>query len=224
MIRISTARWRLSVSTAAALAGLTLAAAAMPSVAAASTATSASASNATPTGHGHHGRDDNRFLQVNVVADTPGVATLTDPNLVNAWGLSQGPTTPVWVSDNGTDVSTLYTGAGQRQMPAIVPLVVAIPGGAPTGQAFNPTTSFVLPDGQPAAFIFAGEDGDISAWNPQLTPRPSAVHVASVPGGVLKGLALVQPRRGGPEILVADFRHGRIVAFDGGFQPVKLPR
>ena len=125
----------------------------------------ASASTAAGAGHGHHDGDDNRFTQVNLVADTPGIAAITDPNLVNAWGLSQGPTTPVWVSDNGTDVSTLYTAAVQGQKPAIVPLVVKIPGGAPTGQAFNPTTSFVLPDGQPALFVFAGEDGGISAWN-----------------------------------------------------------
>jgi uncharacterized protein (TIGR03118 family) len=40
---------------------------------------------------------------------------------------------------------------------------------------------------------------------------------------VFKGLALLQRRHGGPEILVADFAHARIVAFDGAFQPVKLP-
>lgn len=224
MVRISTFRWRLPVSTVAAAAGLVLAAGALPSTAFASTTSSASASTAGQSGHGRHDRDDNRFTQVNLVADTPGVARLTDPNLVNAWGLSQGPTTPVWVSDNGKDVTTLYTGGGQGQTPAIVPLVVTIPGGAPTGQAFNPTTSFMLPDGQPALFVFAGEDGDVSAWNPQLTPRTSAVHVASVPGGVFKGLALVQRRHHGPEILVADFVQRRIVAFDGAFQPVTLPR
>jgi uncharacterized protein (TIGR03118 family) len=138
--------------------------------------------------------------------------------------MSQGPTTPVWVSDNGADVSTLYSGFGRGQTPTIAPLVVSIPGGAPTGQAFNPTTSFMLPDGSPALFVFAGEDGDLSAWNRQLAPLTSAVHVGAVPGGVLKGLALVQPRPGGPEILVTDFKHGRVVAFDGAFQPKKLAR
>jgi uncharacterized protein (TIGR03118 family) len=131
------------------------------------------------------------------------------------------------VSDNGTDVTTLYTGGGVGQTPTAapspVPLVVSIPGGAPTGQAFNPTPSFVLPNGQPARFVFASEDGMVSAWNPQLTPPTSAVPVGSVPGGVLKGLALVQRSHGGPEILVTDFRHHRIVAFDASFRPVKLP-
>ena len=209
-----------------AAASLALAVAAVPSTAGAATTAGSvlrtSASTDSGTQRGHRDRDDNAFAQVNLVSDVPGLARQTDPNLINGWGMSQGPATPVWVSDNGADVSTLYTD-GSKGQPPIVPLVVSIPGGAPTGQAFNPTTSFVLSDGMPAAFIFAGEHGDLSAWNGQLTPRTSAVHVGSVPGGVLKGLALVQPRRGGPEILVTDFKHGRVAAFDAAFQPMKLP-
>jgi uncharacterized protein (TIGR03118 family) len=212
-----------------ATAGLALATAALPSSAGAATRAGAvprtsAATSDVRSQNGRHDRDDNAFAQVNLVSDVPGAARLTDPHLINGWGLSQGPTTPVWVSDNGADVSTLYTGAVQGQTPSIVPLVVSIPGGAPTGQAFNPTTSFMLSDGMPAAFVFAGEHGDLSAWNGQLTPRTAAVHVGSVPGGVLKGLALVQPKSGGPEILVTDFRHGRVVAFDSAFQPMKLRR
>jgi uncharacterized protein (TIGR03118 family) len=57
-----------------------------------------------------------------------------------------------------------------------------------------------------------------------VTPTTSAVHVASVPGGVFKGLALLQRRYGGPQLLVADFAHGRIDVFNGSFHPVPLPR
>ena len=57
--------------------------------------------------------------------------TLTDTNLVNAWGLVAGPTTPWWVADNGSNLSTLYTGAGAR-----VNLVVNV-GDAPTGIVFK---------------------------------------------------------------------------------------
>jgi uncharacterized protein (TIGR03118 family) len=228
-ISFGTARRRLPALAAAAT-GFALAAAAAAPPAAATTAaptTGRSATSAVALGRSGSGRQHmgaNAYAQVNLVSDQPGAARVTDPHLVNAWGLSQGPTTPVWVSDNGTDVTTLYTGGGQGQKPSIVPLVVSIPGGAPTGQAFNPTTAFVLPDGSPAAFVFAGEDGNISAWNGQVTPPTSAVHVASVPGGVFKGLALLQRRYGGPELLVADFAHGRIAVFDGLFQPVTLPR
>ena len=167
------------------------------------------------------GRDDDGYRQVNLVSDQVGGATVTDPHLVNAWGLSQGPATPVWVSDNGTDVSTLYTGAGVGQNLAVVPLVVAVPGGAPTGQVFNGSSAFVLSNGLPARFIFAGEDGSVSAWNPQLTPRTSAVTVATVPGAVFKGITEVTTSAGS-WLLAADFGHGRIERFDAAFHPVAL--
>src|SRR5215831_9965201 len=79
------------------------------------------------------------YKQTNLVSDQPGVAALTDPNLVNAWGMSHGPNTPIWVSDNGADVTTLYTGDNGSAPVSIVPLVVSIPAGAPTGQVFNDT-------------------------------------------------------------------------------------
>src|ERR1041385_3680106 len=77
------------------------------------------------------------YVQENLVSDQPGVAQLTDSNLVNAWGMSRGPNTPVWVSDNGADVTTLYNGAvGNPESPVANVLTVTIPGGAPTGQVF----------------------------------------------------------------------------------------
>ena len=41
----------------------------------------------------------------------------------------------------------------------------ATTGGAPTGQLYNPTSDFKLPNGNKAVFIFAGSDGVISGWN-----------------------------------------------------------
>src|SRR5271163_673167 len=66
------------------------------------------------------------YTQTNLVADTVGAAAVQDPNLVNPWGLTRSASSPWWVSDNNSGVSTLYTGAG-----AIVPIngngIVAIP-------------------------------------------------------------------------------------------------
>ena len=56
-----------------------------------------------------------------------------DADLVNGWGLSRSPTSPWWVADNGTDMSTLYTADGTK-----LGLRVSIPDGAPTGTVFNP--------------------------------------------------------------------------------------
>ena len=64
---------------------------------------------ATPAGA--HGRDT-VYVRHDLVSDQPGKADIPDGTLVNAWGMAQGPTTPVWVSDNGTDATTLYRGDG----------------------------------------------------------------------------------------------------------------
>lgn len=58
-----------------------------------------------------HARDFDRsdsYQQTNLVSDLPGVALLQDTNLVNAWGLSFSSTSPFWISDNGSGLSTLY--------------------------------------------------------------------------------------------------------------------
>ena len=93
------------------------------------------------------------YKQTNLVADTPGVAPVTDPNLVNPWGMSRSSGSPWWVSDNGTGLATVYGATGT---PAA--LVVTIPpadsttgaSGTPTGQVANGTTSFALAAGFPA--------------------------------------------------------------------------
>ena len=157
------------------------------------------------------------YLQENLVSDQPGVAQLTDSQLVNAWGMSRGPNTPVWVSDNGSNVTQLYNGAiGDPESPVAKVLTVNIPGGVPTGQTFNDTTAFVLPGTSTAArFIFVGEDGDLSAW----AGGPDATLVGHTDGAVYKGLAL-DHSPSGPMLLAANFHDNRIDAWDGTFTPV----
>lgn len=157
------------------------------------------------------------YVQENLVSDQPGVAQLTDPQLVNAWGMSRGPNTPVWVSDNGADVTTLYNGAvGSPESPVAKVLTVAIPGGAPTGQVFNNTSAFLLPGTTTAArFIFVGEDGDLSAW----AGGPAATLVGHTDDAVYKGLALAHTASG-PELLAANFHANRIDVFSSTFAPV----
>src|SRR5215469_15535395 len=81
------------------------------------------------------------FVQVNLVSDIPGLATITDSNLVNPWGVSHSPTSPFWVSNQGTSTSTLYAVTNGTNVVA-ESLVVAIPTTAagpqgPTGQVNN---------------------------------------------------------------------------------------
>jgi len=154
------------------------------------------------------------YVRTNLVSDVPGKAQVLDPNLVNAWGMAAGPSTPVWVSAADSGVSTLYRGAAGATPVSIVPLVVTIPGGAPTGQVFNTTTGFEVAPGQPAAFIFASESGNITAWNPTL--GTSAATMASTPDAVYKGLALASTSSGS-YLYGANFHAGTIDVFDSTF-------
>jgi hypothetical protein len=51
------------------------------------------------------------------------------------------------VADNGTDRATIYPGFVDGSPITKAPLVVNIPGGAPTGQVFNPTAGVPGPLG-----------------------------------------------------------------------------
>jgi uncharacterized protein (TIGR03118 family) len=145
-----------------------------------------------------------------LVSDQPGVAPVTDPDLVNPWGLTSSATSPWWVSDNGTDKSTLYNGNGVKQG-----LIVSVPGG-PTGTVFNPTAGFVLPTGGRALFLFDSEDGIIRAWNGAQGTTAIVVKDRSDVGAIYKGLAITNTDSG-PRLYAADFHNGRIDVLDGSF-------
>ncbi len=175
-----------------------------------------------------------RYQQTNFVSDVPGWAKVTDPNLVNAWGLAFSSSGPFWIADNGSDLSTLYSGKGPI---VTVPLVVAVPGpggtsGAPTGIVFNGANAFNVTAGGfsgPSSFIFDGEDGTLSGWNPGLSLHSSITAVDnSLPGGpdhstrgaVYKGLAIATTPDG-PFLYAANFRDRWVEIYDGNFKFVK---
>ena len=54
------------------------------------------------------------YLQTDLVSDIPGLATITDPILQNSWGISHFGGSPFWVSDQATNVATLYTVTGKQ--------------------------------------------------------------------------------------------------------------
>jgi uncharacterized protein (TIGR03118 family) len=162
----------------------------------------------------------NGYRQTNLVSDQPGVAQIMDPNLVNAWGLAAGPTTPLWVADNGTSVATIYPGAVHGMPISIAPLVVSIPAQDPTGQVFNPTMGFKQDVGgtpTPSLFIFDTETGSIAAWAPGTT---TAITEWTTPGAIFKGLALARVHGRGPMLYAADFGNNAVDVFNSRFHPV----
>jgi uncharacterized protein (TIGR03118 family) len=145
------------------------------------------------------------FTQTNIVSSINGLAAVTDTDLKNPWGVSFGPTSPFWVSDNATGLSTLYSGAGVK-----AGLVVTIPGGVPTGQAFNSTSAF---NGD--RFLFAGEDGTIAGWRGALGTTAEVLQLPG-PDAVYKGLA-VGTTASGTYAYAANFHTGKVDVLKGSF-------
>ena len=184
--------------------------------------------------HRNHGRDHHRgnlkLNQVNLASDIPGMAPLTDPDLKNPWGISLNPTSPLWVSNQGTNSSTLFTLTPGSSTVTKVPTVRVTMGGSvvgPTGQVANTGSGFVLSNGTksaPAAFIFDTLDGHIEAWNPTIDPLiGNTENKATVPGASYTGLALASTTYG-DELFAANFGQGRVDVFDSAFKQVtRLP-
>jgi uncharacterized protein (TIGR03118 family) len=190
--------------------------------------------------HAGDGSRPNGYIVKRLVSNKPGTA-VRDPNLQNAWGVAFAPSgSPFWISDNNSGLSTLYDGDG-----SIVPLVVTIPGpagspagftAAPDGIIWNPSSKILVPGTSiSAAFIFATEDGTISAWAGGLNPANQAVlavdNSQGGTGAVYKGLA-GGVNESGFFLFATDFRAGTIDVFDtgfnaastsGGFQDTSIP-
>ncbi|MER7251004.1 TIGR03118 family protein [Kribbella sp. NPDC000426] len=176
----------------------------------------------TASAHGsHHAL---AVQQVNLVSDQAGKAVLTDPDLVNPWGLSLGATTPLWVSNQGTSTSTLYSAAPGSDAVTKSPAVrVTVP--LPTGQVSNAGGAFLVSNATasaPARFIFATLTGQIAAWNPTINPLMGPADIkATTKGAAYTGLAIAaMPDR----LFAANFAQGRVDVFDGEFMPVKLSK
>src|SRR6059036_1628751 len=168
------------------------------------------------------------FTQTNLVSDLPGMAQITDPNLVNPWGMALGLNSGIWISNNGSGKATTYDGKGQP-LPAGSPLVVTIPahgGGmsSPTGVATNATAGFVISAGgksAPSSEIFATENGTIGGWNSRVDPTQAVIAVDnSAAGAIYKGLA-IGFNESGAFLFATNFHAGKIEVFDSNFRPVR---
>ncbi len=182
----------------------------------------------------------NRYVMTALTSDLPNVAPNQDPVLQNAWGITFTPgASPFWIADNATGCSTLYDGAGvPAGGPPPLKVKIPLPGGqpsatscmpvspnanppptnaAPTGIVWNPTTTFLVPGTQTAAvFIWATEDGTISAWAPTLPDTSQAILAAdnsgSGLGAVYKGLVFGTNSHG-VFLYATDFRNAKIDVF-----------
>src|SRR6267154_522745 len=158
------------------------------------------------------------YSQTNLVSNTAGVATTTDPQLLNPWGISILPGQDFWIANNNGGTSTLYDAQGAKNS-----LVVTIPGatknpngncspGCPTGTVSNGNAGYF----GGGSCIFDTEDGVIANW----TGASSAVVAFdnSASGAVYKGLSLLN----GTFLLAANFNSGKVDVFDRNFTLTSL--
>jgi uncharacterized protein (TIGR03118 family) len=165
------------------------------------------------------------YAQHNLLSDGSIPADHFDANLVNAWGLVAGPTTPWWISDNGTGKTTLFNvSTNSIQAEFLVPGAGGAQGN-PTGVVFNGGTGFVVNNGvgspAPARFIFASEDGTLSAFKgaPIVTVVPNAQ--APAHGAIYKGLA-IDSATTGTMLYATDFHNAKVDIFDSSFHAVTI--
>jgi uncharacterized protein (TIGR03118 family) len=169
------------------------------------------------------------YTRIDLTQDAAGVsptAANTDPNLVNAWGLSRSSSSPWWVSDNGTGLSTLYMGSTGAAISSVVVTIPVPPGStaansAPTGTVFNYTTKFEAGPGNPSFFLFVTEDGTIAGWNPAVDPANAILLVNRSKIAEYKGCTIADTLAG-PIFYATNFKSGHIEAFDGSFQHMSL--
>ncbi|MGF6471027.1 TIGR03118 family protein [Paraburkholderia youngii] len=198
-----------------------------------------------------HAAADDAYVVKPLVSNVAGAAPKVDGVLQNAWGIAFSPAgSPFWINDNVTGCSTLYDGEGTKvtTLQVAIPLPGnVIPAGAchpvlaksppnptpaaPTGIVWNPSSAFLVPGTKiPAIFIFATEDGTISAWAGGLNPANNAViavdnssNPSAASGAVYKALVFGVNAQGG-FLFATNFRSGRIDVFgpngsDGLFTP-----
>jgi uncharacterized protein (TIGR03118 family) len=160
-----------------------------------------------------------QFQQNNLVSNIAGLATTTDTQLVNPWGVSFANGSPIWISDQGTQTSPLFAvkgSTGVGNMPLFTVNIPPMGAAGPTGQVANAMgMGFDVNNGgngKSAAFIFANLNGSIAAWNG--TPLTQAFTQVAVPNASFTGLAI---NTTDTELFAANTAGGTIDAFNNSF-------
>lgn len=182
------------------------------------------------------------YLVHNLVADAASTVTpaadFIDSRLVNPWGLAASATSPFWLCDAGTGLSTVYTvndtnttvfGTPNQTTQPTVPGAGGTPKGPCTGLVSNiapATTPPSFPVTAPgkaavaASWIFVTQDGVLSAWASGADATQAFVEKDNSATAVYKGLALVTTPV--VQLYAANFKTGTIDVFDAQFNKVSL--
>jgi uncharacterized protein (TIGR03118 family) len=175
------------------------------------------------------------YSVANLVSDGSVTATITDPNFINPWGITNAT---FWINAQATGFNyvispTNFPPFTPPPTPAIA-FKITIPAatggttatGTPTGAAsIGAATGFVLPNGTKASFLFCTLDGIITGWNSKLGTAGAVAQVAinnSAAGAIYTGIALAT-NANGTYLLAANFGKGAdIEVYDNAFASAKL--
>ena len=162
-----------------------------------------------------------------LVSDIPGAAPVTDPDLVNGWGLARSATSPWWVADNGPDPSTASrrstteqarSSRAHRQRPR-----------RPDRRRLRrrrgqlPDRDGHEPDARGRELHLRDRGRMTSGRGVAATTALVAPTTGIAAGAVFKGLAIAQPTPGNPLLYATDFHNAQVDIFDGAWQNVTPP-
>ncbi len=161
------------------------------------------------------------FSVTNLITNNQAInqAQITDPNLINPWGVSFSPTSPLWVSNEGTGVASLYkiTPNDQVSIVSSPDFPVTIQGGGVTGQVFNASSTAF--NGDPFVFVTLG--GAVEGWRPALGNTAEVLSLANSANSY-DGSTLVTVN-GNSYLLVANNKTGNIDVLNGTATQPGLP-
>jgi uncharacterized protein (TIGR03118 family) len=171
-----------------------------------------------------------QYIETNIISNETGVAPITDPNLIDPWGVAFSATSPLWVSNQGSGTATVYkitgtTGSAPALTEGVANISNAPPSGSngPTGQVSTAApgvttgaTDFEV-SGVKSSFIFDNLDGSISAWRGGLT---SSAITQTVTGASFTGLAIGDTTGGAAQIYAADQNSDNVDIFNSAWTQV----
>lgn len=154
------------------------------------------------------------YKVIPLVSDLNPSAPNKDPNLINPWGLFFVPNENLWVADNGSNVSTVYSPSG-----SIINFVIHAKT-SPTGARFNSSsTDFLINGIAHAQFLFSTEAGTILGFNNSVLPNDTVIVADQSKGkAIYKGLEVVKMCCDQSFLYATDFYNSRIDRFDTYFQ------
>jgi uncharacterized protein (TIGR03118 family) len=160
------------------------------------------------------------YVQTNIISDGATVkALVTDPTLINPWGVSVGPA--IWIDKTGSGSVAVDTLAGANAVPLLpsvtIPAGLPAPApGSPSGTVYNSNNAiFDIPGSTSALFLFGTLDGTIAAWN--VNSGTQAVTVVNNSAKASYTDIVLDTNATGTFLLAANYRQGTVDVFDSTF-------